>query len=111
MPRRLGADLPPPSHRHGRDNKLHVWKKIKDFPLNVDALGGSAASPQGIPVPELTYSLDVNALNFCPFSMLGVSYNYNTGRDEELLVAVPNLVESCWVCPSCLIPVQEAREG
>lgn len=43
------------------------------------------------------YSLDVNALNFCPFSMLGVNYNYNTGRDEELLVAVPNLVESCWV--------------
>ena len=43
------------------------------------------------------YSLDVNALNFCPFSALGVSYNYNTGRDEELLVAVPNLVESCWV--------------
>jgi len=29
--------------------------------------------------------------------MLGVNYNYNTGRDEELLVAVPNLVESCWV--------------
>jgi len=47
------------------------------------------------------YSLDVNALNFCPFSALGVTYNYDTGRDDELLVAVPNLVESCWVrnCP------------
>ena len=43
------------------------------------------------------YSLDVNALNFCPFSMLEVNYNYNTGRSEELLIAVPNLVESCWV--------------
>ena len=29
--------------------------------------------------------------------MLEVNYNYNTGRNEELLVAVPNLVESCWV--------------
>lgn len=91
------TNYPPSSNRHGRDNKLHVWKKIKDTSLNVEALGGSAASPQGIPVPELMYSLDVNALNFCPFSMLGVNYNYNTGRDEELLVAVPNLVESCWV--------------
>ena len=91
------ANHPPSSHRHGRDNKLHVWKKAKDTSLNVEALGGSAASPQGIPVPELVYSLDVNALNFCPFSMLGVNYNYNTGRNEELLVAVPNLVESCWV--------------
>jgi len=63
-------------------------------------LGGSAVPPLGIPVPELMYSLDVNALNFCPFSALGVSYNYNTGRDDELLVAVPNLVESCWVCDS-----------
>ena len=34
--------------------------------------------------------------------MLGVSYNYNTGRNEELLVAVPNLVESCWVRHLCL---------
>lgn len=63
----------------------------------MEALGGSAASPQGIPTPELAYSLDVNALNFCPFSMSEVSYNYNTGWNEELLVAVPNLVESCWV--------------
>jgi hypothetical protein len=92
------------SNRHGRDNKLHVWKKIKDATFNVEALGGSAALPQGIPVPALIYSLDVNALNFCPFSMLGVNYNYNTGRDEELLVAVPNLVESSWVrhaYPNC----------
>jgi len=85
------------SNRHGRDNKLHVWKKVGDPSSNVEALGGSAASPLGIPVPELTYSLDVNALNFCPFFALGVGYNYNTGRDDELLVAVPNLVESCWV--------------
>ena len=63
----------------------------------MEALGGSAASPQGIPVPELMYSLDINALNFCPFSVLGVNYKYNTGRNEELLIAVPNPVESCWV--------------
>ena len=91
-------------NRHGRDNKLHVWRRIKDASQNVEALGGSAASPQGIPVPELIYSLDVNALNFCPFSMLGVSYNYNTGWDEELFVGVPNLVESCWVRHRSTLP-------
>lgn len=77
----------------------------------MEALGGSAASPQGIPVPELMYSLDVNALNFCPFSMLEVNYNYNTGRNEELLVAVPNLVESCWVRSYAFEFCLRAREG
>jgi len=48
--------------------------------------------------------LDIDALKFCPFSELGVNYNYNTGRDDELLVAVPNLVESCWVWDSCSSP-------
>lgn len=99
------------STRHGRDNKLHVWKKIKDVSLNVEALGGSAASPQGIPVPELAYSLDVNALNFCSFSVLEVNFNYNTGLNEELLIAVPNLVESYWVRHTHFTLVWEAREG
>ena len=71
------ADFPPSVHRHGRDNQLHVWKKVKDASLNVEALGGSIVLPQGI--PELMYSLDVNALNSCSFSMLGVDYNYDTG--------------------------------
>ena len=71
--------------------------KVKDTSLNMEALGGSPASSQGVTVPELVYSLDVNALNFCSFSMLRANHNYNTNRNEELLAAAPNLVESRWV--------------
>ncbi|KAH9052959.1 WD-40 repeat-containing protein [Lactarius deliciosus] len=53
--------------------------------------GGSASSPGTLEL-ELSYSLDVNALNFCRFSLLPL-------RDGEALVAVPNLAD-IWVLPS-----------
>ncbi|KAH9168819.1 WD40 repeat-like protein [Lactarius sanguifluus] len=80
---------------HGRDNKLHVWKRPSHAPSTVG--GGSASSPGTLEL-ELSYSLDVNALNFCRFSLLPL---HDGG---EALVAVPNLVESSladiWVLPS-----------
>lgn len=81
--------------RHARDNKLHVWKlPIKRGPAS---LGGSAALP-GLPTPELLYSLDVNALNYCRFSLL-VLKRRNPSEPEtgQALIAVPNLVESSMV--------------
>ncbi|EIM90838.1 WD40 repeat-like protein [Stereum hirsutum FP-91666 SS1] len=87
---------------HARDNKLHVWKlPIKRGPTS---LGGSAALP-GLPTPELLYSLDVNALNYCRFSLL-VLKRRNPSEPEtgQALIAVPNLVESSmadiWALPS-----------
>ena len=44
---------------------------------------------------ELSYSLDVNALNFCRFSLLTLDVPPPpSAADTRALVAVPNLVES-----------------
>ncbi|KAF8207616.1 WD40-repeat-containing domain protein [Mycena galopus ATCC 62051] len=52
-----------------------------------------------LPTPVLCYSLDVNALNYCRFSLLPSPSN-----PDEGLIALPNLVESSeadiWVLPS-----------
>ena len=47
---------------------------------------GDAAQSPDLPTPELRYSLDVNALNFCAFSL------HDAGQNA--LIAVPNLIES-----------------
>lgn len=53
----------------------------------------TAHQPEGeLPVPDLDYSLDVNALNFCRFSLLP-----SPKAEHEALLAVPNLVESSLV--------------
>ncbi|KAF9039678.1 WD40 repeat-like protein [Hymenopellis radicata] len=75
-----------------RDNKLHVWARVEEYSL----IGGSAALAESR-TPELKYSLDVNALNYCRFSVLETAH--------RLLIALPNLVESSeadiWTLPSC----------
>ncbi|KAH7915635.1 WD40-repeat-containing domain protein [Hygrophoropsis aurantiaca] len=80
---------------HGRDNQLHVWKRPPE--LGSIRLEGAASLPD-LPTPILSYSLDVNALNYCRFSLLHFS-------EHEALLAVPNLVESAladvWTLPSC----------
>ncbi|KAI0787825.1 WD-40 repeat-containing protein [Fomes fomentarius] len=89
---------------HGRDNKLHVWSGDGICEPSSSAqrtLGGSAALP-GLQIPQLSYSLDVNALNFCRFSLLPLPEHARTA-DRHALVAVPNLVESAhadvWTLP------------
>lgn len=67
---------------HARDNKLHVWDRVEEPPASMRI--GSTAALVDLPVPSLRYSLDVNALNFCRFSLL----------QRDGLVALPNLVES-----------------
>ena len=75
--------------RHARDNKLHVWKLTSETDTQ---LGESAASPTLLS-PVLQYSMDVNALNYCRFSLMPV-----LGADEQTaLIALPNLVESSLV--------------
>ncbi|RDX57477.1 WD-40 repeat-containing protein [Lentinus brumalis] len=76
---------------HGRDNKLHVWRRIFEPSRS---LGGSAALP-GLQTPQLCYSLDVNALNFCRLALLPLPPEARAD-DRHALIAVPNLVESSY---------------
>ncbi|KAG8877342.1 ASTRA complex subunit [Tulasnella sp. 331] len=80
---------------HGRDNKIHAWTRISTMSHLTET-----ASQKDLVVPELLYSLDVNALNFCRFSLLPMA---GTAKGEALL-AVPNLIESSlvdiWHLPS-----------
>ncbi|PPQ95710.1 hypothetical protein CVT26_008353 [Gymnopilus dilepis] len=89
---------------HGRDNKLHVWQRIEEVPFSA-RIGGSAGLPD-LPTPVLCYSMDVNSLNFCRFSLL---QSPNTSASEGIrkpkaLVALPNLIDSStadvWSLPS-----------
>ncbi|KAG8955637.1 ASTRA complex subunit [Tulasnella sp. 424] len=75
---------------HGRDNKLHVWERVV-APLSVADMAGPELSTTG---PPLRYSLDVNALNFCRFSLLPEA---SEGGESRAFVAVPNLVDSALV--------------
>ncbi|KAK0446436.1 WD-40 repeat-containing protein [Desarmillaria tabescens] len=90
----------------GRDNKLHVWRRVEELP----GIGGSAALSESL-VPLLRYSMDVNALNYCRFSLMPLPPNDSTtgssskDQSNEALIALPNLVESSeadvWSLPSC----------
>jgi len=83
-----------PLKSHGRDNKLHVWKLSSQ---TSSTFGGSTLAP-GTLIPELGYTLDVNALNFCRFSLLCL--DLPPSANMRALVAVPNLVESSLASPS-----------
>ncbi|KAH8099976.1 WD-40 repeat-containing protein [Cristinia sonorae] len=87
---------------HGRDNKLHVWTLPED---NAEKLREAAMQPD-LPDPELLHSLDVNALNYCRFSLM--SLDPSQSIEEEAFVAVPNLVESSladvWALPTLTRP-------
>ncbi|KAK0506524.1 WD-40 repeat-containing protein [Armillaria luteobubalina] len=90
----------------GRDNKLHIWLRVEELP----GIGGSAALSES-PIPVLQYSMDVNALNYCKFSLMPLPLNDtmsgSSSKDQsnEALIALPNLVESSeadiWSLPSC----------
>ncbi|KAL4252581.1 WD40-repeat-containing domain superfamily protein [Abortiporus biennis] len=84
---------------HGRDNKLHVWRVPSEGTTKLR----EGAAPLGLPTPELQYSMDVNALNFCRFSLMPLRNEERT-EDVQALIAIPNLVESSladiWTFPS-----------
>ncbi|KIJ67110.1 hypothetical protein HYDPIDRAFT_26512 [Hydnomerulius pinastri MD-312] len=68
---------------HGRDNKIHVWDQPTE---SASIKQGGAASLTDLAIPSLCHSLDVNALNYCRFSLLPSS-----SPDSEItaLIAVP----------------------
>ncbi|KDR76271.1 hypothetical protein GALMADRAFT_247578 [Galerina marginata CBS 339.88] len=77
---------------HGRDNKVHVWQRIEELPFSA-RIGGSAGIPD-LPTPTLCYSMDVNALNFCRFSLLNLSNGSEGTGKPKALIALPNLIDS-----------------
>lgn len=72
-----------------------MWRRPSEA-LAPSTVGGGSASSPGTLELELRYSLDVNALNFCRFSLLPLHDGSGDGHSAEAqaLVAVPNLVES-----------------
>ncbi|KAG6820633.1 hypothetical protein H0H93_014236 [Arthromyces matolae] len=86
---------------HARDNKLHLWARPEEL-LQSAQLGSIAQSVGETAIPKLTYSMDVNALNYCRFSLLP---DLNDPNETHALVALPNLVDSTaadiWSLPSC----------
>ncbi|KAF8525931.1 WD-40 repeat-containing protein [Hysterangium stoloniferum] len=82
---------------HGRDNKLHVWMRVAETkPL------AETATIEELPSPSLKFSMDVNALNYCRFSLL--QHSKGPSKNINALIALPNLVESSladiWEIPS-----------
>ncbi|ETW83110.1 hypothetical protein HETIRDRAFT_238895, partial [Heterobasidion irregulare TC 32-1] len=84
---------------HSRDHKLHVWKR----PTQGHSSVGDSALLPGLPNPALAYSMDVNSLNYCRFSLLPLGKSSPIAA-EEALIALPNLIESSladiWMLPS-----------
>ena len=81
---------------HGRDHKLCVWKfsardeEFLDKTLPVDRKEGESHPSQ----PWLVYSLSVNALNFCAFSMAFLDMSSRMDVSRAVLIAVPNALNS-----------------
>ncbi|KAF8577783.1 WD40 repeat-like protein [Ramaria rubella] len=79
---------------HGRDHKLLFWTRI----LEPAFLTETATTP-ALPLPILKFSMDVNALNYCRFSLLP-----ECEGGSRALLALPNLIDSSladvWVIPS-----------
>jgi len=79
--------------RHGRDNKLIVWK------LGVEDESRLSTSPPLDPVsrtrpqPEMLHLLEVNTMNFCSFSHCPEVPASGTSSGD-ILVAVPNTLAS-----------------
>lgn len=89
--------------RTGRDNKLHIWNRITELPPDL-RVGGSATLST-VSTPALLYSMDINALNYCRFSLVLCSPqtpppSSSSSKFEEMesaLIALPNLIDSSTV--------------
>ncbi len=78
--------------RHGRDNKLLIWQSPEDIP----SITEGAVDPN-LETPTLVHTLDVNALNYCRFSLCEELPSQGSSSPHEALVAIPNLLDSSLV--------------
>ena len=80
-------------NRHGRDNKLIVWKLAADDETPLSTKLPLDSSPEPRPQPWILHVLEVNTMNFCSFSHCPASPGSSTAS-SEILVAVPNTLAS-----------------
>ena len=101
-PRRTAADIMA-LLRHGRDNKLIVWRLGPSDEIDLDPKPPIDASALTKKSPWMLYLLTVNTLNFCSFAMcedgmLQHCHSQTAIEDghipKPVLVAVPNTVDS-----------------
>lgn len=87
---------------HGRDNTFKVWKMPLLNPRKASfATQDEIAANEHSTTPSEVLIHEVNALNFCRFSLLPIG----TDGKQEALLAVPHTLESGWV--SGMAPVSE----
>lgn len=85
---------------HGRDNKLCVWGRVVEAPEST--ILGDTAARLNLTTPQLSYALDVNALNYCRFSLL--CDPADSHEEKRAMIALPGLIDSTvtdiWTLPS-----------
>lgn len=79
--------------RHGRDNRLIVWKLAAQDESSMSTVLPLDPSPGERPQPWLLHLLEVNTMNFCTFSSCCPA-STSTAEASELLIAVPNTLAS-----------------
>ncbi|KAF7791680.1 hypothetical protein EIP86_002703 [Pleurotus ostreatoroseus] len=82
------------------DSILGVQEWEHQIITETDTQLGESATTAGTATPTLKYSMDVNALNYCRFSLLPLPIT----TEPTALIALPNLIESSladvWELPS-----------
>lgn len=76
--------------RHGRDNKICVWR----MPSEQVPAALTSSLAKDLPEPTLVLTLDVNALNYCAYDM---TVQACTQDGLKGWVAVPHTLESAWI--------------
>jgi len=84
--------------RHGRDNKLIVWKLAAEDESAMSTSLPLNPVPETRPQPWLLHLLEVNTMNFCAFAACAPPTDGSGGLGPELSVAVPNTLASEAVC-------------
>lgn len=83
-------DLAIHRYSHGRDNKLCVWGRVVEAPESTTL--GDTAARLNLTTPQLSYALDVNALNYCRFSLL--CDPAHSHEEKRAMIALPGLIDS-----------------
>lgn len=71
----------------GRDHKAHTFRLLATQTVSLNVL--PSRIQQDLPVPELLFTLEINALNYCPISVMS--------KSDGALVAVPHTLDSGYV--------------
>ena len=79
-------------YRHGKDNKLIVWKLSEEDEASMSIVLPVDTPPEPRKEPWILHILEVNTMNFCSFAQADLPSNDE--GSEELLIAVPNTMSS-----------------